>query len=94
MNDLSGLDTTEVSHEFVIDELQKQGLAEVVHTNDHDVGACLDTDYFLRLVNCQTQVAQKCQQFYIEQAIKRRRLAYKNNDWAEYADIVKEMGEL
>ena len=43
-----------MSQEFVTNELEKQGLAEVIQTNDNDAGVGLDTDYFLRLVNCQT----------------------------------------
>ena len=71
-------------------------MAEVIHNTANDsneIGSTvLDTDYFLRLVNCQTQVAQKCQKAYFEDGVKRRRQAYQSNDWGEYERIVQEMG--
>ena len=90
-----------VNQEFVTNELDKQGLVEVSYnatTNenneDNNVSSNnLDTDYFLRLVNCQTQIAQKCQKAYIEEGVRRRRQAYQQNNWVEYERIVQEMGQ-
>ena len=43
----------DVSQELVAESLLKQGLSEVVYSND-DEHPGISTDYFLRLVNCQT----------------------------------------
>ena len=51
----------------------------------------LNTDYFLRLVNCSTQIALKSQQAYVDQGLARRRGAYQAGNWAEYARVVEEM---
>ena len=70
---MTAVKQTQVSQEFVTSELDKQGLAEVTYNTTENDDASLDTDYFLRLVNCQTQIAQKCQKVYIEDGVKRRR---------------------
>ena len=57
----------------------------------YDVEETLNTDYFLRLVNCSTQIALKSQQAYVDQGLARRRGAYQAGNWVEYARVVEEM---
>lgn len=82
-----------ITIETINNELAKQGLGKAVFTNPSGDknDSTIDTDYFLKLINCSIQMAEKEQKVYLTQALQKRRAAFKAENWAEYEQIVYEM---
>ena len=82
-----------VRHDEIKEILQEHDLIQVVYSNDGSGRTQLETDYFLRLVNFQSQEAKKYLQDYIEEAISDRRQAYNDGDWTAYKKLVKQISD-
>ena len=81
-----------MSKEQLIEELEKQGLSEVVRSDiPNDLNAGINVDYFLRLINCTKLMSSQVQKDKYDEFIAKRREAYKVEDWESYAQISGEL---
>ena len=65
----------------------------MIYENEHDEQANLECDYFLRLVNSSINICSRIQEGYVKQALAKRRAAYQQENWLEYAAVVRQMSE-